>query len=448
MPTTDRTRLLASMLVLTLISLLAWPTHSAHAARPYVPTFLEPEPEEPKPDEPKPEEEDADGEETDDDASESKDKDAAADDEADDEQETDEDDADQDTYIAIVGAEVHPVAGSTLVDAVVLIKNDVIHAVGRDVEVPEEAEVIDASGHQVYPGLVAIRSSSIIGDAPAGDSTNVFSLSMNLALAGGVTTVGSGNAAGKLTFGTLDGIDLASNTFFELRYQTSNPKSRREVRAAFERARQYQRDLERYQRELKDDPEAEKPDDAPTKGRGGEYLKLLRGQRTAIAAANEAQDILELAQLATDYGFDLVIRGGREAWTVAPQVARSGAAVIATPRMRTPPDPQLNRPTGSSIENAAILHQHGVRLAIVPGQTGITLWGLGGQDLQHLPLEAAFAVRGGLPENAAIRAITLDAAAIMGVDHRVGSIEPGKDADLIITDGDLLHYLTIVCVTC
>ena len=59
-------------------------------------------------------------------------------------------------------------------------------------------------------------------------------------------------------------------------------------------------------------------------------------------------------------------------------------------------------------------------------------------------MEAAFAVRGGLPEEAAVQAITLDAARILGVDHRVGSIEVGKDADFAIVDGDLLHYMTLV----
>jgi adenine deaminase len=59
-------------------------------------------------------------------------------------------------------------------------------------------------------------------------------------------------------------------------------------------------------------------------------------------------------------------------------------------------------------------------------------------------MEAAFAVRGGLSNDAAIRAITIDAARILGIDHRVGSIEVGKDADFAIVDGDLLHYMTMV----
>jgi imidazolonepropionase-like amidohydrolase len=62
----------------------------------------------------------------------------------------------------------------------------------------------------------------------------------------------------------------------------------------------------------------------------------------------------------------------------------------------------------------------------------------------HLPMEAAFAVRGGLSEDAAVRAITIDAARVLGIDHRVGSIEVGKDADFAIVDGQLLYYMTLV----
>jgi imidazolonepropionase-like amidohydrolase len=83
-------------------------------------------------------------------------------------------------------------------------------------------------------------------------------------------------------------------------------------------------------------------------------------------------------------------------------------------------------------------------VAVLPQDTSISLSGLVGRDLGHLPIEAAFAVRGGLPELAALQAITLVPARLLGVEHRVGSLERGKDCDLIVTDGDLLHYETFV----
>ena len=75
---------------------------------------------------------------------------------------------------------------------------------------------------------------------------------------------------------------------------------------------------------------------------------------------------------------------------------------------------------------------------------GISLGGLAGRDNLHLPMAAAFAVRGGMTGEQALRTITLDAARVLDVDDRVGSIEVGKDADFAITDGDLLSYQTLV----
>ena len=79
-----------------------------------------------------------------------------------------------------------------------------------------------------------------------------------------------------------------------------------------------------------------------------------------------------------------------------------------------------------------------------PVRPYIDLGGITGRDLMHLPIEAGFAVRGGLSEEAALDAITIEPARMMGVGHRVGSLAVGKDCDLIVTDGDVLHYQTFV----
>ena len=72
------------------------------------------------------------------------------------------------------------------------------------------------------------------------------------------------------------------------------------------------------------------------------------------------------------------------------------------------------------------------------------LGGIVGRDIMHLPIEAGFAIRGGMSEQAALEAITIIPARLMGIDHRVGTIEVGKDCDLIVCDGDVLHYQTFV----
>ena len=132
----------------------------------------------------------------------------------------------------------------------------------------------------------------------------------------------------------------------------------------------------------------------------------------------------------------------------AGRLGRVNAKVILKPRDKSWADETLNRESGWSIENAKILWEHGVEFAVLPANTpyagingrGISTMGVGGRDLMNLPLAAAYTIRGGLPQEAALRALTLDAAEILGVEDRIGSLEVGKDADLIITDGDVFHY--------
>lgn len=349
-----------------------------------------------------------------------------------------------DRYLAVTGGVVHTVTGPTLFGATVLAKNGRITAIGHDVVIPDEAEVVDASGFHVYPGLVAVASSGLVGSEPPDDSTDVFSLSMSLGLAGGITTAVSGNTAAKLSFGTLEDHVVRRALFHTLAYGPANPDGRRKFRNSLERVRQHLRELAAHEEKKKTDPKAKAPDTAWLKKEYSIALKLLRHELTAVATANSARELEDLARLAQQYDFRLVIRGATEGWIAAPVLARAGVRVVITPRVRNDPDDRLNRPNGSSIENARILHDQGVTLAIIPRGTGVSLSGLAGRDLAHLPMEAAFAVRGGLPEDVALRAITIDAARVLGIDSRVGSIEVGKDADFAIVDGDLLHYMTLV----
>ena len=348
-----------------------------------------------------------------------------------------------DRFFAVTGATVHTVSGSTLNGPTVLSKNGKIVAIGHDVAMPKDAEVLDASGFHLYPGLVAVSSSGIVGGEPPEDNTNVFGISMTLGLAGGITTVASGNTAAKLTFGTLEDHVLKRKLFHTLQYSTQNPDGRRKLRAQLDRVRQYLRDLEAHEEEKKIDPKAKPPDKAWLQREYDTALKLLRHELIAVASADTAQGLQDLVSLADAYNLRIVVRGAREGWVVAPELARADLRAVITPRTRSDRDERTNRPNGSSIENARILHDHGVTFAIIPRSTGIATWGIAGRDLMHLAMEAAFAVRGGLSNDAAIRAITIDAARILGVDHRVGSVEVGKDADFAIVDGDLLHYMTM-----
>ncbi|RJP41635.1 MAG: hypothetical protein C4547_01400 [Phycisphaerales bacterium] len=360
------------------------------------------------------------------------------------EKDKDEEKEEPDRYLAIQAGVVHTVTGPDLRGVTLLCKNGKIASIGTDLDVPDEAELLDASGFHVYPGLVAAGSSGVVGREPVEDNTDVYGLNVTLALAGGMTTVLAGNTVAKVTYGTLEDHVIRTDAFVNVSYGTGSPDARRRLRDSLDKLRQHLRDVETYEREKKLNPQAKAPDDKWIRGPAQQHLKLLKHEAVAIASASRAQDILDLCELARQYGIDLVVRGAWEGWTVAPQLGRAGVSAIVTPRDRVTRDERYNRPNGSSIENAAILHAHGVPLAIVPSNTAITTWGVAGRDLLHLAMEAAFGIRGGLPQDAALRAVTIDAARILGVDHRVGSIEVGKDADFAVTDGDILHYMTLV----
>ncbi len=367
--------------------------------------------------------------------------DATDDASAKDEEET-KDKEPEDRFFAVTGGTVHTVTNGVAVGATILTKNGKIIEIGTEVELPEKCDVLDATGHDVYPGLVTVTSGGVIGSEPPEDTTNVFGLNMTIALAGGITTAVTGNSAGKLTFGTTDDILIKKGLFKRLRYSTREPQARAKLRADFDKVRQYIRDLEAHAEKKKSDPEAKEPDKEWLKGEYEAYLKLLRRETVALISADSAHQILDACDLANRYGIRVVINGAREGWTVAPQMARAGVAAMIAPRNRDSKDERFNRPTGWSIENAAVLYRHGIRLAVKPPTPSITLWGLAGRDLLQLNMDAAFTVRGGLDNASALRTITIDAARILGIDHRVGSIEVGKDADFAITDGDILHYMT------
>ena len=275
------------------------------------------------------------------------------------------------------------------------------------------------------------------------DGFDPFSQNLILALSTGITTADQSGAAMKLRRGEIEGVMLKAKNQASMSWSVSNPSAIRSLRKKFQATSAYLRDYREWDalsdKEKKEVKEPRKPD-----GYDPSVLAVLRGELLARFTASTREDLLGIARLAQTYHFRPVIWGCREGWTVAEELGRAGALAVVTPRERSPKDEKLVRPGGSSIENAAILHAHGVQVAIKPANASFNLGGITGRDLLHFPVEAAFGVRGGLPEDAALASITLIPARILGVDHRIGTLEVGKDMDAIVTDGDVLHYETFV----
>jgi len=280
------------------------------------------------------------------------------------------------------------------------------------------------------------------GGASIRDDFDPFALNVDLGLAGGLTLVQTGDGIAKLTRGTLEGVMAGQTGWVSLSYSSNSPSGRRKLREDLRTVRDHLRDLRGWEN---DKAMGEKDTEAPdAKGINPQYLALLQGNAVARFNANSLKDLLAICDFLEEYPMQSIIFGGQEAWACAGRLGRVGAQMVITPRAKGWADQTLNAPSGWTIENAKILWEHGVPFSILPQQRWISTGGLAGRDLLTLPMEAAFAIRGGLPQEAALRAVTLDAAKILGLEDRVGSIEAGKDADLIVCDGDLFHYRTFV----
>jgi len=348
----------------------------------------------------------------------------------------------KDEWLAVLHGDVHTITDGVLRGATILAKNGRIHEIGYAVEIPKEAATIDATGMHVYPGLVAVNSSGILGGEPVDYTTDVYSQSMTFALAYGWTTVVSGNSAGKLTWGSLDGLLLRDNLWLRMGYSSGD--ERRRVRDDLDAARDFRRRKKQFDHDKAagltvEEPKPERVNDA--------YLKLLDGDLLARFNASSAEDLRSISKLVTEYGFRAVIFGATEGWVVAEELGRAGVSCVISPHTVRRTNDELNRANGATIENAALLHSHGVQVAVIPQGQRLSVDGLVDRDLRTPTIEAAFAVRGGLPRAAAEESLTINAARVLGVDDRVGSLEVGKDADWIVLDGELIDYESLVYYT-
>jgi imidazolonepropionase-like amidohydrolase len=162
-------------------------------------------------------------------------------------------------------------------------------------------------------------------------------------------------------------------------------------------------------------------------------LPYARGEKPVIIAADRKADILAALKLADDLEVKPILSGGIEAWKVAGELRRRDVPVILGPVMALP------RETGERYDApyaaAAKLHQAGVRFCIRSA---------GSSNARNLPYEAAMAVAYGLPPEEGLKAVTLYPAQILGVADQLGTVGPGKRANLVIADGDLLQATTRV----
>jgi len=377
-------------------------------------------------------------------------------------------------HLAIVGGDVYLGTGQRITGATVLVGDDKILAVGHNLELPEGTTVIDAKGKTVSPGFVCVYGAGMGAGrgAPYVDSCNPFDPEIKQGLAAGVTSylagaprggsVPSGDSAVvKLAYGKVEDMVLQEGSVLGMSAQLS-PQDREKFRELVKQAKEHQRALADFLAKKSDDPQAKAPK-APAgtekilevlNGKARLWLSLASGSFNPfgggrIGAASDVDAIRAGISIAEELGVGCVFVKPTSAWLLTEEIAASDSMVVLSPRDRLPADPADPDRTGSNLASAALLHKAGVPVAVTCpvsmfGGAGVGTNGLMGNDLNTPTVDVAFAVRGGMPNSDALRTLTLDAAKILGVDHRIGSIEKGKDADILILDGDPLHYRSFV----
>ncbi len=163
--------------------------------------------------------------------------------------------------------------------------------------------------------------------------------------------------------------------------------------------------------------------------------RLLNREMPALITAHRVPEILAALRLQEEFGFDLVLDGAAESYLVMDEIRRAGVPVILHPTMV-----RLGGETaGATLETARRLREAGITVALQSGFEGYV------PKTRLVLFEAAIAAANGLPMEDALRTITIDAARIIGQDRRVGSLERGKDGDVVVFDGDPFEYTSHVC---
>lgn len=362
---------------------------------------------------------------------------------------------------ALTHAHVLPVDGDPFEGSVV-VEDGTITALGPDVEVPDGAEVVDVGGRWVLPGLVDAHvhlgvweegegwagqdtnemTDPVMAAARALDAINPRERGFDDALSGGITTVnvnpGSGNPIGGQavalkTYGRVvdemvlrcpSGVKsaLGENPKRVYGEQKKTPSTRLGValvlRKAFTAARNHR-------------AKAAAGDDTPVEADLVHeiLLQVLDREIPWRQHCHRADDIATAVRLAEEFGYRLVLDHGTESYLLADLLAEKGVPVLYGPMIVSRSKVEVRERTPRA---PGILDRAGVEVSIITDHPVV--------PIEFLITQAALAVKEGMDRDAALRAVTIHPARVLGVEDRVGSLAVGKDADLVLWSGDPFDF--------
>ncbi len=361
--------------------------------------------------------------------------------------------------VALSGGTIHTMAGDTIENGTILFENGVITAIGTDVELPEGTVMENVTGKHIYPGLIDAWSNMGIFEIGAVNMTvdvneqgpvnpnvmverafNPESRHIGIARSAGiltsVTTPGGGLVSGQSAAMKMDGwawdeMTLRSGVGLVINWPGSSNQNRyaeqiRELRSAFADARSYMNARR-----------AMENGDAPHHNfdsRWEAMIPVLEGERPVVVNANQVRQIQDAITWAEEEDVRIIILGGVDSHLVANHLREKNVPVILTTVLTSP---FRNWQAYDHIYSLpAKLHEAGVTFAIAGGN--------GAANANRLPYEAGAAVAYGLPADVALRSVMTTPATILGLDDRIGTLETGKDATLMITTGNPIEYSTQV----
>lgn len=379
---------------------------------------------------------------------------------------------------AIVGARVVTVSGGVIENGTVVIQNGKITAVGAGAQVPAGAERIDGTGLSVFPGMIDAATGLGLAEISQGANAtmdiaevgtnnanakaiagiNPHSSHVNVTRVNGITTVLSSPAGGMIA-GQSALINLNGSTQGEMAVEGTaalvinfprvagggfggfgggqsqdfaelirrRDTQIEELKKIFTAAQNHGRAIEAYSRD--------KSLPAPSTDLSLEALvSYVRGQRPIIFTAERERDIRAIAKFVGEMKIRGIIVGGQEAWKAADVLKQNNIPVIYTNIYSLPV--REDDPYDFLFAGPSKLKEAGVRFAISTGDQGA--------ETRDLPYHAGLAGAYGLSKEDALRSVTIFPAEILGVADRLGSIEVGKMANLVVTDGDILDPRTNV----
>lgn len=250
----------------------------------------------------------------------------------------------------------------------------------------------------------------------------------------------------KLSYGHLEGMLVKPDAFYDVvPGSLSGALNQHNWRRQITEAREYLAKLAEHEKALQNLKEGQERPRPPAKGQVSDaLLALVKGEVRLRTRAESLSEIRSMVSLAKELNYQLCLDGVTEGWLAIPELAESGAGVVITPRSRRDARRGEEDRSGSFVEMPNLLEARGIPFAIAPLSASVSLDGLAGRDLTSLPLEGAFAVRGGASQSKALEALTIVPARMLGLADRMGSLEVGKDADVLILDGPPLDYRTYV----